>query len=208
MLSKSFGRLVSVNIGAIRTLTSGGKTVTTGIYKQPIIGRVAVRAINIEGDHQADRINHGGVHKAVYAYAVGDYEWFAAAENRKFQPGDFGENLTTVDVDVTQAIIGERWLVGSVELEVSEPRLPCYKLGIKMGDPGFPKRFAKALRPGAYLRIVREGELEASDQVNILSRPNHGVSIRDVANAYLFDHGLLRGLANVPQLRPTWYQDV
>jgi Uncharacterized protein conserved in bacteria len=203
---KTSGRLLSVNVGTIETISSEKRTVNTGIWKRPVTSRVKVRGINIEGDDQADRLNHGGRDKAVYAYAIEDYEWFAAQENRVFQPGDFGENLTTIGVDVAKALIGERWLIGSVEFEVSEPRLPCFKLGMKMNDHRFPARFAKALRPGAYLRIVREGEIGTSDAIQILFQPDHGVSIRDVADAYLFNHELLKRLVDVPQLRPIWYR--
>jgi MOSC domain-containing protein YiiM len=203
---KTSGRLLSVNVGTIETISSEKRTVNTGIWKRPVTSRVKVRGINIEGDDQADRLNHGGRDKAVYAYAIEDYEWFAAQENRVFQPGDFGENLTTIGVDVTKALIGERWFIGSVEFEVSEPRLPCFKLGMKMNDHRFPARFAKALRPGAYLRIVREGEIGTSDAIQILFQPDHGVSIRDVADAYLFNHELLKRLVDVPQLRPIWYR--
>jgi MOSC domain-containing protein YiiM len=125
-----------------------------------------------------------------------------------FKPGDFGENLTTKDVDVTHAVIGEHWKIGSAEFEVSEPRIPCYKLGLKIDDSAFPAAFARALRPGAYLRIIKEGELGASDSVEILSRSDHGVTVCDVANAYLFDHRLYPRLLEVPQLRSAWHDRV
>jgi|SRR5438876_58292 MOSC domain-containing protein YiiM len=203
--SKPPGLVLSVNVSAIRAVASRGKQVTTGIYKKPVMGGVHVRGVNIEGDDQADRENHGGPHKAVYAYAYEDYEWFSTQYSRSFAPGDFGENLTTTGIDVTHAVIGENWQIGSVEFEVSEPRIPCYKLGLKVNDPAFPAAFARALRPGAYLRIIKEGELGASDSVQILSRPDHGVTVRDVANAYLFDHQLFPRLLEVPQLRSVWH---
>jgi len=203
--SKTAGVVLSVNISAIRTILSRGREVTTGIYKKPVIGRVRVRGVNIEGDEQADRKNHGGLHKAIYAYAYEDYEWFSTEYARQFAPGDFGENLTTTVIDVTHAVIGEHWKIGSAEFEVSEPRIPCYKLGLKLNDPAFPAAFAKALRPGAYLRIIKEGELEASDSVEILARPEHGVTVCDVANAYLFDHRLFPRLLEVPELRSDWH---
>ena len=199
------GLVLSVNVSATRTVLSRSKQVRTGIYKKPVMGRVRVRGVNIEGDEQADRENHGGPHKAVYAYAHEDYEWFSRQYSRRFLPGDFGENLTTVHLDVTHALIGEHWKIGSAEFEVSEPRIPCYKLGIKLNDPAFPAAFAKALRPGAYLRIIKEGELGASDSVQIISRPDHGVTVSDVANAYLFDHRLFPRLLKVSQLRPEWH---
>jgi MOSC domain-containing protein YiiM len=198
--------VLSINVSAARTVLSRSRQVTTGIYKKPIVGRVRVRGVNIEGDEQADRENHGGPHKAVYAYADEDYEWFSTQYARRFVPGDFGENLTTRGIDLTHAVIGEHWKIGSVELEVSEPRIPCYKLGLKVNDPAFPAAFAKALRPGAYLRIIKEGELGVFDSIQILSRPDHGVTVSDVANAYLFDHRLLPRLLEVPQLRSEWHE--
>jgi MOSC domain-containing protein YiiM len=206
-VSQPPGLVFSVNVSAIRTVPvlARSRQVTTGIYKKPVMGRMQVRGVNIAGDEQADRENHGGPHKAVYAYANEDYEWFSTQYSRRFLPGDFGENLTTVQVDVTHAVIGEHWKIGSAEFEVSEPRIPCYKLGLKLNDPAFPAAFAKALRPGAYLRIIKEGELGASDSVQIISRPDHGVTVSDVAEAYLFDHRLFPRLLKVPQLRSDWH---
>ena len=199
------GLVLSVNVSAIRTVVSRSKEVTTGIYKTPVMGRLRVRGVNINGDEQADRENHGGPHKAVYAYAFEDYQWFSTQYQRNFLAGDFGENLTTTHIDITHALIGEHWKIGSAEFEVSEPRIPCYKLGLKLNDRAFPAAFAKALRPGAYLRIIKEGDLGASDSIQIISRPDHGVTVSDVANAYLFDHRLFPRLLNVPQLRSEWH---
>jgi MOSC domain-containing protein YiiM len=205
-LDQEPGRIVSVNVSSVRTVAFHDRPVTTGIYKLPGTGRIRAAGVNLKGDDQADRVNHGGEHKALYAYASEDYEWYSEHVKRMFQSGDFGENLTTQGLDLTHAIIGERWKVGSVEVEVSEPRLPCYKLGIKVEDPRFPAVFAKALRPGAYLRIKQEGELGQGDAVQVLFRPDHGVTIRLVAEAYLFDHARRPELRAAPQLRSVWYE--
>jgi MOSC domain-containing protein YiiM len=160
--------------------------VTTGIWKAPVDGPVAVAGVNLAGDDQADRRVHGGPDKAVYAYAVEDYRWWAEQDlgstmdggegqrdgdegdgEAAFGPGTFGENLTTEGLDLTGATIGDRWTVGDVVLEVAQPRQPCFKLGIRMGDDHFPGRFERARRPGAYLRILREGSLAAGDAVHV-----------------------------------------
>src|SRR5262249_11175939 len=154
-----------------------GQQVMTGIWKEPVGGRVALRGVNVDGDEQADRKVHGGVDKAVYAYAREDYDWWEGELARSLDPGMFGENLTTSGLDLNQAVIGERWRVGSALLEVSEPRFPCFKLGLKMGTQRFIKQFAKARRPGTYLRIVEEGEIGAGDGITVSHRPQHGVTI-------------------------------
>ena len=166
----------------------------------PVGGRVPVEGVNVAGDDQADRRVHGGPDKAVYAYAWEDTAWWSAELGRHLGPGAFGENLTTEGVDVTGAVIGERWQVGDVELEVCQPRLPCFKLGLKFEDPKMLKRFALASRPGAYLRIVREGELGAGDPIEVLDRPDHGVTVALVADAIQLDETLLARAAEAPRL--------
>ncbi|HZO58475.1 MAG TPA: MOSC domain-containing protein [Solirubrobacterales bacterium] len=190
--------VLSVNVGGVRTIDVGDRTITTGIWKQPVAGRVAVRGVNVHGDDQADRTVHGGYDKAVYAYAREDTDWWEAELGRALQHGNFGENLTTAGIDLTACVIGERWHAGSTVLEVSEPRFPCFKLGIRMGDPGFLKRFAAARRPGTYLRIVEEGELGAGDPILVRDRPDHGVTIALFAEAYLGDHALADKLLEAP----------
>jgi len=144
------GRVLSVNTGVPRVLIDHqGRQWTTAILKSPVAGRVAVHGVNLEGDDQADRRVHGGPHKAVYAYAAADVAWWAAGMERELLPGAFGENLTVEGVDVSGAVVGERWRVGTALLEISQPRIPCPKLGVAMGDPHFPRDFADAERPGA-----------------------------------------------------------
>jgi MOSC domain-containing protein YiiM len=199
------GWLVSVNVGRPRTVEHRGRAVTTAIWKRPVTGRVEVRGVNIDGDGQADRSVHGGVDKAVYAYAQEDYEWWGRELGTEgLAPGTFGENLTVVGIDLAAAEVGERWRVGAALLEVSEPRFPCFKLGIRMGDPRFLKRFAAARRPGTYLRIVEEGDLGAGDLVEVVARPRHGVTIGLFAEAFLGDHGRLDELLAADALSETW----
>ena len=172
--------VVSVNVGAAREVEWFGRVVTTAIWKAPVAGPVAVGDVNLDGDEQADLRVHGGPDKAVYAYAAEDYQWWSQAEGvagDPFGPGTFGENLTTSGVDVTDALIGDRWNIGDVVLEVAQPREPCFKLGIRMGDAAFKDRFAHARRPGAYLRIITGGTVEAGMSIGITpaARPAVGI---------------------------------
>jgi MOSC domain-containing protein YiiM len=173
----------SVNVGQPRHVEWRGQSVTTAIWKEPVAGAIRVEGVNLVGDDQADRRVHGGPDKAVYAYAAEDYEWWSTQVG-SVGAGTFGENLTTAGVDLTAAFIGDRWHVGSAELEVSQPRMPCFKLGIRMGDDTFTRRFALAGRPGAYLRIVQPGLIEAGDQIRLepASRPSISVGALAAGN--------------------------
>jgi MOSC domain-containing protein YiiM len=196
------GRLISVNVGLPQVVDTGRRQVETAIWKHPVAGRVKVRGVNLDGDRQADLSVHGGPDKAVYAYALEETRLWEEELGRELGAGAFGENLTTEGVDVSGAVLGERWRIGTVALEVVQPRLPCFKLGLKMGDPGFLRRFAQASRPGAYLKIIEEGDLGAGDaiDVDLGDRPDHGVSVRLVADAMLVDHSLIPRAREAPQL--------
>jgi MOSC domain-containing protein YiiM len=196
--------VVSVNVGGVKSVDHHGRDVSTAIGKRAVVGRVASVGVNLVGDDQADRRVHGGPDRAIYAYAIEDLEWWAAALNRDVPPASMGENLTTRGVDITGAVIGERWRVGGLTLEVASPRIPCYKLGIRMGDPGFPERFASAGRPGAYLRIIEHGDVGAGDAIAVVHRPGHGVTVELVAHAYHDDHGLAGRLLEAPELGEGW----
>ena len=149
-----------------------GRPARSAIWKTPVAGRVAARGVNLAGDDQADRRAHGGPDKAVYAYAVEDLRWWAQEIGRPLAYGEFGENLTTEGIDVNGALVGERWAIGTTVLEVSEPRVPCWRLGVRMNDKLFPRRFTEALRPGTYLRIIVEGEVGAGDEIQVVERPD------------------------------------
>ena len=196
--------LRSVNVGRITVHEHHGRQVSTGIFKEPVTGRVSTRGDNIDGDDQADRAVHGGPDRAAYAYASEDLVWWEGELGRDVPPGSMGENLTTTGLDVSGALVGERWRIGSAVFEVSAPRVPCYKLGIRMGDGRFPVRFAKAGRPGAYLRIVEHGEIGAGDVIEIVRRPEHDVSVALVARAYHEDHALAPWLLAAPELSAGW----
>ena len=158
--------LLSVNVGRPQTVQWRGRSVTSAIWKEPIDGPVTIRGVNLAGDDQADRRVHGGPDKAVYAYAIEDYDWWATSIGPQ-KPATFGENLTTAAIDLNASHIGDQWHIGSAILEVSQPRQPCFKLGIRMNDDRFPGKFDLARRPGLYLRIIREGTVEAGDTIEV-----------------------------------------
>ena len=186
--------LIAANVGRPAPLAIGDDVVRSGIVKHAASGPVAVGSTGLAGDGQADRVNHGGPYKAAYAYAREDAAFWEAEIGRPLEPGAFGENLTLAGVDVTGARIGERWRIGSAEFEVSGPRVPCSKLGARMGDPRFPKRFVLAGRPGAYLSVVVPGTLQAGDPVTVLHRPDHDVTVGLVFEIALRDRSRLAEL--------------
>ena len=194
------GLVEAVNVGEPQPVELDGHTIWTAIWKSPVEGRVPLRGVNLRGDDQADRTVHGGPDKAVYAYAAEETELWEAELGVTLGPGAFGENITVRGLPVSDAVIGERWAVGSTVLEVAQPRLPCFKLGLRMDDPGFPKRFASAGRPGAYLRVITEGDIGAGDEIAVVSRPAHGVTSELVSNAILRSPELLAEALLAPEL--------
>lgn len=203
-MSGGVGRVVSVNVGRTRALAWNGREITTAIYKKPVAGRHLVAGVNVEGDDQADRSVHGGPDKAVYAYSADDYRWWTGQLGGELGPGTFGENLTIEGLDLRTAVIGERWQVGTATLRVTGPRIPCFKLGIRMDDARFPARFADAGRPGAYLAIAQEGSVGRGDDIVVIGRPAHGLSVGTVERAYHADHDLVPGLVTVEELPEGW----
>jgi MOSC domain-containing protein YiiM len=198
------GRLLSVNVGRPRPIDHHGELTTTAIVKTPVQGPVAVRGVNVDGDDQADRQVHGGPDQAIYAYAREDYEWWEAQLGQKLDPGMFGENLTVDGIDCTGAVVGERWRIGTVTLEVSSPRIPCWKLARRMEDPVFQKRFGDAGRPGAYMRIIEEGVLSAGDGVHVLHRPDHEVTVALISQVRLHTPEQAHRLLAAPELPAGW----
>lgn len=175
-----------MNVGRPRTLKVGPRVKETGIFKEPVAGRTHIRGEAVGDDVQMDRRYHGGPYKAVYAYAAEDLDRWSEELGVLIPPGTFGENLTVQGIDVSGALIGERWRVGTAELEVTEPRVPCSTLATKMRDSfglkGFVKTFVRARRFGAYLSIAEEGDVAPGDDVRVLFRPDHGVTITDIAD--------------------------
>lgn len=142
--------------------------------------------------------------KAVYAYAIEDTRWWEVELGRSLEYGEFGENLTTERIDVTNALVGERWEIGSTVLEVSEPRVPCWRLAVRMEDNGFPRQFTKAGRPGAYLRIAVEGTLTSGDEIRLVERPDHDLTIGDVFRIFTRDREEAERLLTAPQISSSW----
>jgi MOSC domain-containing protein YiiM len=203
------GRILSVQVGKPQPLAERrGRTMYSAIVKAPVSGRVRVEGINIEGDQQADLSVHGGPDKAVYAYAREDSDWWEEILGVEIPPGMFGENLTLEGIDVTNARIGEHWRAGSAVFEVCQPRLPCSKLGLHFGNLKMVRAFGQASRPGAYLRIIEAGDLAANDEVAVLSRPEHGVTVALVSDAILKDRSLAPRALAAPELSRELYGEL
>lgn len=180
------------------------KPAYSGIDKRPVKGPVSVRLLGLTGDTICDTVNHGGPDQAVYAYAEEDTAWWQIqlADELSFtlKPGSLGENLTVRGVDVTNAVIGERWRIGSVILQVSVPRIPCSTLAGFWQVKRLVKRFTEAGRCGAYLRVLTEGELAAGDAVTVLDSPGHGLTISQTFRALTGDRQLAHKLLTAPEL--------
>jgi MOSC domain-containing protein YiiM len=189
-------RVISVNVGRPAPFELAKRTIQSAIVKRPVEGPVAVRKDNLEGDEQGDKVHHGNFDQAVYAYASEDTAFWSREIDQPLGAAAFGENLTTEGLDVSGAMIGELWRIGTAELRVAGPRVPCVKLETLIGVKGFQKRFLHGLRTGAYLAIVGEGALQAGDAVEIVERPDHGVSVADALRAFLIDR------SRVPELAP------
>lgn len=201
---QSKGKVLSVNVGGIRQFEYNKRRAESAIWKSPVSNRIRARGINLEGDDQADREVHGGPDKAVYAYALEDLKWWENQLGHTLEYGQFGENLTTEGLNVNDALVGERWEVGSTVLEVSEPRVPCWRLGVRMKDKMFPRLFTEAMRPGPYLRIIVEGDIGAGDEIGVVDRPDHGVTVRDVFRIFSRDRDEVEILLKVPQMSESW----
>jgi MOSC domain-containing protein YiiM len=173
-------RIVTVNVVHALVPDTVGDLELTAIDKRPRHGHVRVFALGIDGDTQFDTRHHGGLDQAVYAYAQEDYRWWSAELGRELTPGMFGENLTTEGLDVTGAVLGERWAVGSVVLVVRSPRIPCRTFAGWLDEPQWVKRFTDHGAPGAYLSVVTEGAVAAGDPVALVHRPDHGATVGDL----------------------------
>jgi MOSC domain-containing protein YiiM len=191
--------VVSVNVGRIAPTPYGGRLRQSAIDKRPVDGQVVARRLGVDDDEHGDR-HHGGVDKAVYAYAYEDLRAWAAMLDRPLRPGQFGENLTTLGVDVTGAVIGEHWRLGSATLEVSCPRIPCRTFAGFLGEPRWVRRFTAYGAPGAYLRVVGEGRLGKGDAVAVLDPPDHGLTIGEAFRILTGDHARAARLLVAPQL--------
>ena len=181
-------KIVSLNVGMPREVRWHGRVVTTGIFKGPVEGNVALRRLNLDGDGQADLTVHGGEYKAVYCYPVEHYAYWARELGRALGMGMFGENFTTEGRLEGEVNLGDRFRVGSAEVVVTQPRLPCYKLGIKFGADDMVKRFLASRRTGFYLAVAGEGKVRAGDEIEPIGREENGVPLPAIVNLYVAKH--------------------
>lgn len=178
-------KLISVNVGLPRDVTWKGKTVTTGIFKEPVNDRVIVRSLNLDGDRQADLTVHGGADKAVYVYPFEHYDyWRGELPDTELPLGIFGENFTTTGLREEEVNIGDCFQIGTVKLIVTQPRMPCYKLGIRFGRPDMVKRFLASRRTGFYFRVLQEGEVRTGDTLELVSHDENNVTVADITQLY------------------------
>ena len=201
-------QLVSVNVGLPREVAWHGRMVRTSIWKDPVEGLVHVSSLNLKGDQQSDLSVHGGPEKAVYAYPSEHYEyWRRELQATDLVWGAFGENFTTEGLLEAEIRIGDRIRVGSAEFLVTQPRMPCFKLGVRFGRDDMVKRFLRSGRSGFYLAVVREGEVARGNSLEFTGRDEHGVTVADIASLYARDkdnEDLLRRAVDVPALPESW----
>jgi MOSC domain-containing protein YiiM len=201
-------KVISVNVGMPKEIVYDGRAIQTGIFKSAVTGRIPVTALNLKGDGQADLTVHGGPSKAIYAFPSEHYAfWRDELPEISFNYGMFGENLTTEGLLEHELNVGDRLCVGSAELMVTEPRLPCYKLNLKFGREDIVKRFLQSRRTGFYFAVHREGTIGAADQIEILSRDANGVTVADITRLYAFDRNDSAGMrraAEVSALPSSW----
>ncbi len=204
-------RVVSLNVGIPREVLWKGRTVLTGIFKSPVEGHLSVRRLNFDGDRQADLSVHGGPDKAVYAYPSEHYETWTKGLGRALTPGNFGENLTTEGLLEDEVYIGDEFRVGTARLVVTQPRLPCYKLGIRFDDPGMVKSFLHAGKPGIYFAVREEGEVGPGDPIERVAVDASRISVAQMFRLVLDPHAdpaALRRLLGVPALAAVWREEL
>jgi len=201
-------QLVSVNVGLPREIVYKGRSITTGIFKAPVAGRIRARRLNLDGDRQADLTVHGGPEKAVYVYPAEHYPyWREELPDAQMDYSMFGENFTSTGLLEDEVSIGDRFRIGSATFQVTQPRMPCYKLAAKFQRDDMLKRFLKSMRTGFYFSVVEEGEVGAGDAIEPISRDAAGVTVTDIARLYLSkgkDQEALRRAVGVEALPASW----
>lgn len=201
-------KIISLNVGRPRLVSHNGEPVSTGIFKEPTASRVMMRTLNLDGDRQADLSVHGGPSKAVYVYPGEHYEFWKREFPKMDLPwGMFGENLTTTGLLETEVNIGDKFRVGGAEVMVTQPRMPCYKLGLKFGRADIIKRFLQSERTGFYLAVLQEGEVGAGDELELIERNTHDVRVNDITRLYTREKqnaALLRRAIAVEALPESW----
>jgi MOSC domain-containing protein YiiM len=204
VMSMPSPRVISLNRGRISELVIGGKPDQSAIDKRPVTGLVDVGPLGLDGDEQGDKQHHGGTDQALYAYAREDLDWWTEQLGRELRNGMFGENVTTAGIDVSTALIGEIWQLGAAVVQVTAPRIPCVTFRSWMGEPGWVKRFAAAGRPGAYLRVLTAGRIQAGDELTVMETPSEAVTVAESMRAYYGDRELMRRLLTVEGRGEKW----
>jgi MOSC domain-containing protein YiiM len=203
-------KIVSLNVGLPRDVVWHGRTVTTGIFKEPVSGRLALRMLNLDGDGQADLSVHGGKDKAVYCYPLEHYAYWKKELGRELAMGAFGENLTTSGMSEESVHLGDRFAVGSAEVVVTQPRLPCYKLGVRFKSDDMVRRFLASGRSGFYVAVTREGEVGASDEIKLITADVNAVPVSAITRLYIAkrydaaDVAMLRQIMQVAAVPESW----
>jgi MOSC domain-containing protein YiiM len=197
-------RVIAVNTGPEADLVVGGRPARTAIDKRSAAGPVLVRTLGLAGDEYADKENHGGHEQAVYAYAREDLDWWVERVGRELRNGEFGENVTTAGLDISGALIGETWRIGTAVVQVTSPRIPCVTFQSWMDEPHWVRRFAAAGRPGAYLRVLAEGAVAAGDAAEVIDRPAERVTVAESMRAFYGDQDLMRRLLRVTGRGAKW----
>jgi len=201
-------KLISVQVGLPREIVYKGGAITTGIFKTPVAGRLRARRLNLDGDRQADLTVHGGAEKAVYVYPAEHYPyWRDELPDIELPWGMFGENFTSEGLLEDQVNIGDRYLIGSSVFQVTQPRMPCYKLAAKFRRDDILKRFLKSLRTGFYFSVIEEGEVGANDAIELVSRDRAGITVTEITKLYISkgkDQGMLRRAAALEALPASW----
>src|SRR6476646_3526210 len=203
-------QLLSVNVGRPRDIEWRGRIVHTGIWKEPVQGACRVRRLNLEGDGQGDLNGHGGEQRAVFVYQIESYRYWEQRLSRSdFTHGQFGENFTVEDLPDDEVCIGDRYRIGTAAFEVTQPRVTCYRVGLRLGEPELPALLVSHHRPGFYMRVLREGRVRAGDRI-VKTRDGPGaLSVADT-DALLYlpgrDRARLRAAVRIPALSPGWQQ--
>jgi MOSC domain-containing protein YiiM len=203
-------KVISLNVGLPVTVNFRGQAVTTGIFKEPVKGRIKLRRLNLDGDKQADLTVHGGPDKAVYAYPAEHYDyWKKRLPNMKLPWGMFGENLTTKGLLEDQVNIGDVFRIGSSEVVATQPRMPCYKLGVKFGRMAIVRQFMESKLPGIYFRVLHEGDVGVGDAIELISRDENNVTVKDIFRLVTGEDNLatIRRAVHIKALPEAWRQE-
>lgn len=202
-------QLISVNVSLPKEIQYQGKTVTTGIFKEPVHGRLMLRELNLDGDGQADLTVHGGIHQAVYVYPLEHYEYWQRRLGRQdLAYGQFGENFTVREMREDQVHIGDIFRIGNAVVQITQPRVPCHKLAIKMNLPKFPKLFMASGRTGFYLRVLQAGEVGAGDAIERIESDSAKMTVQEIFHLAFRDHGdraALKKALRLGGLSPGWH---